>query len=57
MPPPLGQRLDRIGDRVAGMRFRVLQIGAGAERTPRFVAGQDDAADVIVLFDLRQQLL
>ena len=57
MPTPLRQGLDRLGDRVAGMRLRVLQIGAGAERAARLVAGQDDAADLVVIFDLRQQLL
>src|SRR4051794_13915804 len=39
------------------MGARVLEVGAGAERTPRIVAGQDHHPNIAVVFDLRQQLL
>jgi hypothetical protein len=39
------------------MRLGVFQIGAGAERAACLVAGQHDAANVVVVLDLRQELL
>src|SRR6266851_523353 len=38
------------------MSARIFQIGARAEGSPRIVAGEDDTADLPIVFELRQPL-